>query len=357
MKKIFDFFKTRKMYHYIRYILGSLFMIPLYWLNFWYILGILGVMLIFILINFISGLKLKKRANGNGMISGGRGSGKGQLLNKIILKDKTKPFVNIPYFTTLCSYDYVARHFIEQISVLNGFDKKDKFIVDMSINGPYGIGKIYVYEENMYYHCEMLESLAEYFNSIAPLTITNFIIGNFPAIKKLEKFEGRNVYVDDINTYMPNWADVLLKRHYESLPPFLAINRHAYNAYCMFTTQDHERPYKIIKELQTDFSIEMQVTYGYGFWWNCIPILCHMVMNKYVYYELPKSVGMLPFKAVGAANEMIKGAYLTSGQATKEVYEATNGKIRYGSILQLKKKVQYDTRYFHRVLYGVGAPK
>ena len=55
--------------------------------------------------------------------------------------------------------------------------------------------------------------------------------------------------------------------------------------------------------------------------------------------------------AIGLVNESLKHGYLTSGQATKEVYEAENGEISYGRVIQLKKNVNYDTRYFHKVVY------
>lgn len=176
-------------------------------------------------------------------------------------------------------------------------------------------------------------------------------------LAKNKKFEGRNVYIDDVGVYFANWADTLLKRKYPSLPPFLAINGHLYNAYCLVTTQDRERPYKILKELQTDTSIKAIKTRGWSWLWLCVPVLHNFVYTKYIYHELPKSSDMLPFKAKGVANEAVKGAYLTSGQATKEVYEATHGKIRYGFVLQLKRSLNYDTRYFHNIVYGYPAPK
>ena len=85
---------------------------------------------------------------------------------------------------------------------------------------------------------------------------------------------------------------------------------------------------------------------------NCIPILNYFVYSKYIYHELPKSADMLPFSAKGLLNKGAKDLYLTGGQATKEVYEASNGKIKYGHLLQLKKSICYDTRFFHLLVYG-----
>lgn len=263
---------------------------------------IIGLFITFIYF-LLSNKRLINEAQGNGIIYGGRGKGKGLLLNYIIKKDRTKPFVNVPYHNN-----------------------------------------------------EVLNDISEYLNSIEPLTIDNFINGITNYIPKVEKFEGRNVYLDDINVYLPNWADSQLKKKYPSLPPMLAINRHLYNAYCIITTQDRERPYKILKELQSDFSIKAVKSYGWGFIWNCLPILNKLVYTKYIYHELPSASDKLPFNGKGVINETVKGGYLTSGQATKEVYKAENGIIRYGRLLQLKKHIKYDTRFFHRVVYGKKSP-
>lgn len=259
------------------------------------------LVLIYVLIH---NRKFITQASGNGIIYGGRGKGKGVLLNYRIRKDSSKPFCNVPYGNS-----------------------------------------------------ELLTEPAEYLNSIAPLKVENFINGDIEHVKKIDKYEKRNIYLDDVNVYMPNWVDNLLKKKYDSMPPMLAINRHLYDAYMIITTQDRERPYKLLKELQSDFSIKAIKTLGFGHIWNCLPILNNFVYTKYIYHELPKAVDMLPFSGKGIVNETLKHGYLTSGQATKEVYEATNGKISYGFVLQRKKFLNYDTRYFHNIVYGYKADK
>lgn len=269
----------------------------------WLILIYIIVILIALIVSSIANNRFIKQATGNGIIYGGRGKGKGLLLNHRIRKDKSNPFCNVKYGDA-----------------------------------------------------ELLDNPAEYLNSITPNDTNNFINGDIKIIEKNEKFEKRNVYIDDVNLIMPNWSDAELKKKYKSMPPLLAINRHLYDNFMIITTQDIERPWKILRELQGDFSIRAIKTYGFGFFWNCIPILRYFVYTKYIYHELPKSAGMLPFKAVGAVNEVAKHGYLTSGQATKEVYEASNGVIKYGFVLQLKKHINYDTRWFHQVVFGTKAP-
>ncbi len=308
MKKLFDKIKNKivsrykKKYNIVHDILVlgiGVLTVFFPWLLIIYIIGIL----IALVVAYFANSRFTKQATGNGIIYGGRGKGKGLLLNYRIRKDKSNPFCNVRYG-----------------------------------------------------NAELLDNPAEYLNSISPNDTNTFINGQVKIIEKNNKFEKRNVYIDDVNLIMPNWSDSELKKKYTSMPPLLAINRHLYDNFMIITTQDIERPWKILRELQGDFSIKAIKSFGFGFLWNCIPILRYFAYTKYIYHELPKSSGMLPFKAVGAVNEVAKHGYLTSGQATKEVYEASNGVIKYGFVLQLKKYIDYDTRWFHEVVFGTKAP-
>lgn len=260
---------------------------------------------IFTLIFFtIKNNKFEKQSNGNGIIAGGRGKGKGLLLNKKINLDRNdKHYCNVLYN--------------DKTEVIN---------------------------------------IKEYIDSIAPNTTDNFINNSVEVIKKIDKFEGRNIYWDDISVYAPNYMDNQLKKYYPSLSALLPINRHLYNAYMIITVQDFNRPYKILRELQTDFGIKAIKTIGEykHLIFNSIPILRHFIFTKYIYYENLNSAmnGLLPFDAKGIINETLKHGVLTAGQATKEAYEAANGEIRYGWIAQRKNKVNYDTRYFHQLVYN-----
>src|SRR5690625_3062766 len=264
-------------------------------------------LLLFGIYVLIKNNQFEKQAVGNGIIFGGRGRGKGLLLNKRINTDRyVKHFTNVPY-------------------------NKHSIMLDIK----------------------------EYIDSIIPNTTYNFIENKVEIIKKVEKFERKNIYWDDVSVYAPNHMDSELKKIYPSLSALLPINRHLYDAEMIITTQDISRPYKLLRELQTDFSIKAVRSNGWGYIWQSIPFLNMITTTKYIYYENTKSAiaGKLPFKAIGAINEAVKHGVLTAGQATKEVYEAENGMIRYGRIFQLKKNVNYDTRYFHQVVYDKPAPQ
>lgn len=256
------------------------------------------------LVAFLNTSKFLKNSSGNGIIYGGRGRGKG-LLTQIKAKHLKKYYSNVPM-----GYDFLE------------FEPK------------------------------------EYFNSIAPNTNINAIDNDINIVKKLEKFEAIPILFDDTAVYAPNFMDSTLKKVYPSMPLMLAINRHLYNHYMIITVQDRERPYKILKELQSDFSMKALKTSGFGLFWRSIPILRNYVRVKYRYYEEVKSAeaGVLPFKAKNVTGEALKHGYLTAGQATKEQFEAMHGLVYHGSAWIKKSNLKYDTRYFHQVFFNEKAP-
>lgn len=268
------------------------------------IFGIIPAIILIIYIKY-KNTQFLKHCEGNGIIFGARGSGKGLLLQKKINTEK-KAFTNVPY------------------------------------------GK----------NTELI-NIKEYFQSIGDNTIVDTINGTVKICEKDEKLEGINVYWDDITIYAPNFMDHELKKIYPSAPLTLAINRHLYNAYMIIAVQSRERPWKIIRELQTDFSIKALKTIGFGKIWNSIPILRNYVKVSYRYYAEVKSAdnGILPFKAKTMITEVSKGVYLTSGQAQKEVFNAEHGLIFNGFIFMKKSQLYYDTRYFHQLFFGHPASK
>lgn len=201
-------------------------------------------------------------------------------------------------------------------------------------------------------------NLKEYVDSVGDNTIEDAINGTITITEKMDKYEGINILFDDVTVYAPNFVDSLLKKTYERMPITLAVNRHLYNHYMIISVQDRDRPYKILRELQTDYSIKAISSSGWGYIWRCIPILRNFVTVKYRYYEEVKASqeGVLPFAAAGAINEGVKHGYLTSGQATKEEFEAKYGKVYHGRIWMRKNQLYYDTRYFHQLFFGKPAP-
>lgn len=261
---------------------------------------VLVAVVVVMLIAKIQNVRYIKTASNNGVIEGNRGKGKGILLQKLNnAYDKT--FSNVPMG--------------QNTEVIN---------------------------------------ISEYINSIGNNTVLNTINGKIEVVKKLMKFEGVPVLWDDITVYAPNYLDNLLKQTFPSLGLLLAINRHLYNSFMVISVQNRERAYKLLRELQTDYTIRALNTYGFGKLWNSVPLLRFFVVVKYRYYEEVKSAdaGVLPFKSIGALNKGVSSVYLTSGQATKDVYQAQHGLIYHGYVSIRKSKLYYNTRHFHEVFYG-----
>lgn len=303
MKKIKESYKGFKWYNWIIYILINLIFL-ISWVFPIVPIVFIFIVLIYALFQYFNTKKFNDSTSANGIIAGNRGAGKGVLL-QIKAKSLKKYFSNI----------------------------------DM------GYGYEYIL-------------LKDYIQSIGDNTIIDAINGSIKIVDKVHKFEKVPVLFDDTTVYIPNFMDSELKKKYPSLPLTLAINRHLYDSYMIITSQTFNRPYKIARELQTDYFIKALKTSGWGWLWSSIPILRLFVKVKYRYYETEESAqnNVLPFKAVGGVNELMKPVYLTSGQSTKEVFEATHGVIYESNAWIKKKNIKYDTRAFHKVFYGVPAP-
>lgn len=304
-----NFLDTFSSFNYFSYVVYFSILLVVFVLflkfPFYTFLVLAAFVVLFFLYALYSNSKFLKNSSGNGIIFGGRGKGKGVLFQKKINSYK-KVFSNVP------------------------FGKNTEII-----------------------------NIKDYIQSIGDNTIFDSINNTIKVVKKVEKYEGVNIFWDDLSVYAPNFLDNDLKKIYPSLPLTLAVNRHLYNAFMLISVQDRNRPYKILRELQTDFSIKALKTYGFGNFWSSIPFLRFIVCVSYRYYEEVKSAenGVLPFKALGLVNEGVKGAYLTSGQATKEQFKAENGVVFNGRIFMFKSSLTYDTRYFHTLFFGCKSPK
>lgn len=193
------------------------------------------------------------------------------------------------------------------------------------------------------------------------LTYQDFI-DNVPIrCKKLPLYEGLDLILPEAQLYLPNTEFNILDKKYPWLPVFIALSRHLYNMNILINSQEYVRPWVKIRG-QQDFYVRALCTIGSGRFMRIIspylPIMRNYLIVKVRTFEEQKSAenNMLPFEAKGALNEITKGAYITSGQATKEVYEASNGVIRNVYLFVKKKDIVYDSRYFHKVIFGSKAP-
>lgn len=262
------------------------------------------IYLVVFLVNKLRIHRFYKDIKANTIVYGGRGSGKGLLFQKAIASEK-KAFSNIPYG--------------DNVEIV---------------------------------------SPKEYFGSITPNTAQQFLEDKVTVIDKNKGWEGVPYYADDSTIFFPNYLDSILKKNYPNISLFLPIQRHLLNSYSVFNAQDINRIYIHVRELQLDGYLKALNTKGKGFVWNRMPVLRRYMRVKYRFYENVESAvgGLLPFEKLGILTKGVSPLYLTAGEATKEQYEAKNGKIRENIVWINKKIIKYDTRYYHNVFYGEKAP-
>lgn len=256
------------------------------------------IWLFIVLIVWLKHLELQRWAKGNIILFGSRGGGKTTLFDYLISKEEA-PLCNVP---------------IQHAEV-----------VDPGI----------------------------YYSSISPNTALEYLRGNVTKVDKNWNFEGRPYYLDDGALYLPNYLDYELKRLFPSMGLQVPINRHLYGTYNVINTQDLDRTYKLVRELQTDGYIKALKVVGKSWFWNQIPILKKYLIVKYRYYQNYNSAsqGLLPFSKLGITNELGKSIYTTNASALKEQYIATNGIIFDGFIIRKKSKMKFNTRYYHDVFF------
>lgn len=189
--------------------------------------------------------------------------------------------------------------------------------------------------------------------SLFPNTYKNLIEHTVQKLIKNPKYEGRDYYLSDASTEFPSHADTELKKAYPSFGMYYALSRQLYNMNIIVNTQVGGRLWILLREQVQDGYVEALGTIGWGKVWSSLPILRNYVFVKARYYQKQQSaeLGLLPFSKVALINNSLDHLYLTSGGATKEQYEATNGKIREFTVLMKKKHIKYDTRYFEKVFF------
>jgi len=303
----------RKIKHLILRILQWFIIVLVWalWLTFWLspffitpyalLVQIFGISF-YILFHFFTNLNLKNRSTKNIIVSGQKGSGKGVLFQHII---------NLLYGEVLSNLDF------GQLST-------------------------------------QLVSPDSYFNSIAPNSFSLAIKDEWRPVDKHPEWEGLPYFLDDSVVYFPNYEDAYLKKHYQSMGLFLVTQRHLYNSYTVINSQILGRSWKLLRELEMDGYINVLGNLGFGYIASRLPYFRKNVIVRYRYYDKLESAesNLLPFGSLGVVNRSTDPLYTTNASALKKQYQATNGTICNGVVIVPKKSLKYDTRYFHKKVFG-----
>lgn len=185
-----------------------------------------------------------------------------------------------------------------------------------------------------YTHIDMKELL------LGENTYVNFINGNVKKIDKNESLEKRDIYISDGGIYLPSQADSLLHKIYPSLPITYALSGHLYDNGIHVNTQRLDRVWKALRE-QADYFVLMRK--------RCLklPFFIVLFTTEYTKYD----------SALQELAPMKSTLFNKYSKAEKELYKAKHGFIKDGLIIVPKHTLKYDTRAFHKVIYGASAPR
>lgn len=178
--------------------------------------------------------------------------------------------------------------------------------------------------------------------TVTPNTYKSFISGEYSIINKDDRFENSTYYLSDSGVFFPNFYDNELKKLYPSMPAYFALSRHLYNQNIVINIQDIDRCWKLLEEQQQDCFVRMRGIFKLPF---NLGIFCFGTFYDNV--NSAKS-NRIPLKARGLSNDY--------NRANIESVKAEFGSIINFTFFLPIRKIKYDTRYFHRVIFGCPAP-
>ena len=144
--------------------------------------------------------------------------------------------------------------------------------------------------------------------------------------------ENADIYISDIGIFLPSYMDSKLYQLFPSMPIFYALSRHLYNNNVHCNTQNIERGWKALREQADFYCICKRTTKIFGF----------LITKVYTYEKYESARQQL---------EPLKTRMLNKySKAEVDIYNATNGVIKKGHIIQRIKNLKYDTRAFEKIL-------
>lgn len=171
-------------------------------------------------------------------------------------------------------------------------------------------------------------------------TYHNFINGDVELVKKNDNFEKHDIYFSDGGVIVPSQCDSYLHKIYPSLPITYALSRHLYSNNIHINTQRIERVWKSLRE-QADYFVLLRKKP------LKLPLFMVLFTTEYTRYESAK-------QELAPLGSRLFNKY---SKAEKDKFNALHGFVKNGIIIVPKWKLHYDTRAFHKVLFGDEAPR
>lgn len=242
-------------------------------------------------------------------------------------------FISIIYLFFICkkTNKRLLQYFKESSVIVYGAKGKGKDLIFQKV---IYLKRFKAYYSNIYYgykyYKEPIKKL-----SVAPNTFKKFINNDIHEIVKNDDYEGIDYYISDAGVFLPAQYNGELNKNYQSLPIYYALSRHLYNSNIHMNTQFLGRAWNMLRE-QADKFIKAEGKIKIGSW----------LFVKCTFYDRYESAmsNILPMKKPPLFNGYYKAQY--------EQFISTYGEIKKGIFLIKTKHIRYDTRIFHKILFG-----
>lgn len=195
------------------------------------------------------------------------------------------------------------------------------------------------YRANIDYGYDLVEIVDGRYCNVDPNTYKDFIEGSVQKIEKAPDSEGVDVYFSDAGIMFPSQMDSALHKQFPSFPIYYALSRHLYgnNVHC--NTQALGRVWKALRE-QADYYVRADGIIR-------LPFFLVARFTTYTKYE-----------TACRDEDVVKIRLFNKfSKAETDTMNASRGEVKKGFFFIRKRSIKYDTRYFHRVLFGRRAPK
>lgn len=167
----------------------------------------------------------------------------------------------------------------------------------------------------------------------------NFLTNNVTIVEKNPLLEKKPVLLDDAGVYLPNFMDYQLQKQFTSMPVSFAIWRHLYDAPIHINCQACDRVWKLLREQATYFI-------------NCRGV------NKFLGFGLIKFTIYDRHESAERELQPLKGLLFNKySKADIQNFKANNGMVKNYFVIVKFSHHKYDSRYFHKVVFGEEAPK
>jgi len=170
--------------------------------------------------------------------------------------------------------------------------------------------------------------------SVAPNTYDDLIMGTIKKIPRDETREKRDIYISDGGVHLPSQYNNVLNKQYPSMPLYYSLSGHLYdsNVHVCYNGSIN-RLWDKLREQADDYIRALGTIKFFG-----------LFFTKLRYFETFESAekNLLP---------MPSALFNKEQKALKKQFDATNGQIKDMWIIQRKKHLYYDTRYFKTVFF------